>query len=469
MTSKRNQVYLEPSLDSRTRVPTSDTVADTGTTGFDSHSDVAHSDPLGADGMFARSPLSVQGIGDPVLQRAQRAYGNRASQRMVARKSTNQSETAGVAIPNDGGQALDSATRRTFEAHFQSDFSDVRVHTDSEAADSAEQLDAAAYTTGRDVYFASGMYSPTSSSGRRLLAHEVAHVVQQSSGKEPAIAMESAHGAKVGAPGDILELEAVRQADEFMDGRSPTAVTEEKHKEHGFSTIRLAHHEVVQRQQPSAQSTTSPDATAQSIIRGAGDTSRDAGARAVEAVWRIIHEYFSGRADRVNSVTYDDAQAGTGLATGPHPANHPTSGRILVGDDFLKGVQNVRNFAHHVLQVGHELEHIEQFLDPGLGPPAAKKDEREFLAYYHEALAAEVPHTGRFQHSTRIAVIDQALGYYNCLTSATQKDKQDAAKKYASYQQQLLTRRSAEIADMTNKGYTNVPTNPPPSGCIRQL
>jgi hypothetical protein len=170
----------------------------------------------------------------------------------------------------------------------------------------------------------------------------------------------------------------------------------------------------------------------------------------------------------VNSVAYDNNQAPTGLATGPYPASNPTSGRIFVGDDFLRGVQDPRSFAHHVLQVAHELEHIRQFRDPALGPSAAKKDEREFLAFYHEALATEVPHTGRFQHSMRIVVIDQALRYYNCLVSASETDKQNAARRYAAYQQELLTRRSAEIADMAHRGYANVPTTSAPTDCRRQ-
>jgi hypothetical protein len=62
------------------------------------------------------------------------------------------------------------------------------------------------------------MYQPSGASGRRLLAHEVAHVVQQSSGKEPAIAAKSAHGVKIGAPDDMLEMEADREAAAFLNG-----------------------------------------------------------------------------------------------------------------------------------------------------------------------------------------------------------------------------------------------------------
>jgi len=447
------------------------------------HSEVSpvHEADSVADRALAGQPdtaarhLSAPGLRAPILQRVQRDYGNRASQQLVmqalqrqALPSSDGPSTELDLIPPGGGQPLDASARAPLEQHFQADLGDVRVHTGPEAAESATSLDALAYTSGRDIYFAPGMYAPASGSGRRLLAHEVAHVVQQSSGKEPAIATKSSRGVKIGAPEDMLEAEADRSAEEFMGAGSHPDLSDEERKKRESSAQGVPPARAIQRQQPQAQSTTSLDATAQSIIRAASDTKRDAGARAVEAVWRIIHEYYSSKATNVNLVAYDNAQAGTGLATGPYPASNPTSGRIYVGDYFLNGVQNARSFAHHVLQVGHELEHIDQFRDPGLGPGAAKKDEREFLAFYHEALAPEVPHTGRFQHSTRINVIDQALGYYNCLASAPEQDKKNAAKKYAANQQELLTRRSAEIAAMTQEHRTNVPANPPPADCRRQ-
>lgn len=77
------------------------------------------------------------------------------------------------------GQPLDTATRAFAEPRFGHDFSQVRVHTDATAARSAEALNALAYTVGRDLVFARGQYAPGTSSGRRLLAHELVHVMQQ--------------------------------------------------------------------------------------------------------------------------------------------------------------------------------------------------------------------------------------------------------------------------------------------------
>jgi hypothetical protein len=77
------------------------------------------------------------------------------------------------------GQPLDPATRALFEPRFGHDFSQVRVHTDSQAAESARAVKALAYTVGQDVVFGAGQYQPQTSAGRKLLAHELTHVVQQ--------------------------------------------------------------------------------------------------------------------------------------------------------------------------------------------------------------------------------------------------------------------------------------------------
>lgn len=81
-----------------------------------------------------------------------------------------------------GGQSLDAATRHFMESRFGHDFSGVRVHADALAAASAHAVGARAYTVGRDVVFGAGHYQPGSESGNGLIAHELAHVVQQRGG-----------------------------------------------------------------------------------------------------------------------------------------------------------------------------------------------------------------------------------------------------------------------------------------------
>ena len=80
------------------------------------------------------------------------------------------------------GRSLDGGTRAFMEQRLGHDFSQVRVHTDARAAASARAVGARAYTVGRDVVFGPGEYRPATAGGRRLLAHELVHVVQQRGG-----------------------------------------------------------------------------------------------------------------------------------------------------------------------------------------------------------------------------------------------------------------------------------------------
>jgi len=80
------------------------------------------------------------------------------------------------------GQALDAATRDFMESRFSQDFSRVRVHTGAAAEKSSRALGARAYTVGEQVVFGANQFAPNTSEGKRLLAHELTHVVQQSGG-----------------------------------------------------------------------------------------------------------------------------------------------------------------------------------------------------------------------------------------------------------------------------------------------
>jgi hypothetical protein len=88
------------------------------------------------------------------------------------------------------GETLDPATRAFFESRFRHDFGGVRVHTDSQAAESAREVNANAYTVGRDIAFAPGRFSPATAEGRGLLAHELTHVVQQNRDFAPGPAVD---------------------------------------------------------------------------------------------------------------------------------------------------------------------------------------------------------------------------------------------------------------------------------------
>jgi hypothetical protein len=83
------------------------------------------------------------------------------------------------AVLRSPGQPLDGSARSAMGPRFGHDFSNVRIHADSAADESARAVNARAYTVGRDIVFGSGEYAPHTPAGRRLLAHELTHVVQQ--------------------------------------------------------------------------------------------------------------------------------------------------------------------------------------------------------------------------------------------------------------------------------------------------
>lgn len=93
-------------------------------------------------------------------------------------------------VLNSPGQPLDTATRAFMEPRFRHDFSKVRIHTDGKAAESARAVNALAYTVGQNVVFGSGQYVSRTSTGQRLLAHELTHVIQQRQ-SEPLAAIDA--------------------------------------------------------------------------------------------------------------------------------------------------------------------------------------------------------------------------------------------------------------------------------------
>jgi hypothetical protein len=105
------------------------------------------------------------------------------------------------------------------EDRLGADFSDVRVHTDALASDSAASVNAHAYTVGNNIVFQSGRFDPGSPTGQRMLAHELTHVVQQRSG--PVDGTPAEGGIRLSHPQDRFEQEAERTADRVMAGEAP--------------------------------------------------------------------------------------------------------------------------------------------------------------------------------------------------------------------------------------------------------
>lgn len=190
-------------------------------------------------GVLRRSKrLDGAGVQQSLL-RLQRYFGNQYVGRILSRVGSEgeqaQDMTAierSIDSARGGGHGMDHGTRARMEAAFGADFSDVRIHTDAKSDSLNRSLAARAFTTGRDVFFRHGEYSPGSSSGRELLAHELTHVVQQNGdGLQRKMT--------VSEPGDPYEVEADQMASAVIQqeqmqavGRAVTPLDEENLPEH---------------------------------------------------------------------------------------------------------------------------------------------------------------------------------------------------------------------------------------------
>jgi Domain of unknown function (DUF4157)/DNA/RNA non-specific endonuclease len=116
-------------------------------------------------------------------------------------------------VLNSPGQQLDPATRAFMEPRFGHDFGNVRVHTDARAAESARAVHAHAYTVGHNVVFAANEFAPGTRQGRDLLAHELAHTIQQ---------RRASSAVQLVPPGSMLEAKAEQAGRDVTSGRSVT-------------------------------------------------------------------------------------------------------------------------------------------------------------------------------------------------------------------------------------------------------
>jgi Domain of unknown function (DUF4157) len=167
----------------------------------------------------------------------------------LLRSSDMPAPTAVPSIVNNvlsgSGRPLDAATRTYMEGKFGQEFGDVRIHDDARAAESARSVNATAYTVGQDIVFDSGRYAPDTTAGRELLAHELAHTVQQRglqrslesvvmpSAEESrrleteadTVAQRALSGVTVPAIGGSLDAPRLSRTARSWSGRSPRTFT----------------------------------------------------------------------------------------------------------------------------------------------------------------------------------------------------------------------------------------------------
>jgi hypothetical protein len=141
------------------------------------------------------------------------------------------------AITAAAGGPLEERAREDMESRYGADFTSVRVHADAEAAAWADGVGARAFTAGEHIGFGAGAYAPHTTSGSWVLAHELAHVLQQRQGMVAGSA--GADGVRVNDTRDPDELAAEAQADRAM-ARSPTAAVRVRSRRPSASPVRQA-------------------------------------------------------------------------------------------------------------------------------------------------------------------------------------------------------------------------------------
>ena len=134
-------------------------------------------------------------------------------------------------VLRSSGQPLDASTRAFMEPRFGRDFSDVRVHADAKAAESAQAVNALAYTVGRDIVFGQGQYRPSLTNGRQLIGHELTHVVQQQAVSRPT----KADRLVLDDPHSAHEIEAQRIGANVITGGTASTATSSIKAHTGFS------------------------------------------------------------------------------------------------------------------------------------------------------------------------------------------------------------------------------------------
>jgi DNA-directed RNA polymerase subunit RPC12/RpoP len=118
------------------------------------------------------------------LQRTLRQGSGQTLQRKEAGITAPSNVESAIHSARSGGKPLSTVERSYYEPRFGADFSGVKIHTGSNAADLSRSVNARAFTVGRDIFFGGGEYSPNTLQGKKLMAHELTHTVQQTGRKE---------------------------------------------------------------------------------------------------------------------------------------------------------------------------------------------------------------------------------------------------------------------------------------------
>ncbi|MGD0128539.1 MAG: DUF4157 domain-containing protein [Terriglobia bacterium] len=320
---------------------------------FEREADRAASEVMGGRGRLAWS-LSSVGIG-AALQRKCSCGGSGGAEgdceeckkkEMLQRRAAEGTTPSHVPlivhdVLSSPGQALDSSTRGFMEARFGHDFSQVRIHDDGRAAASAATVNALAYTVGSEVVFGAGRYQPSSPEGRRLIAHELTHVVQQRGA--------SARQGVVDDP--AAEFEAERNAHALGTDGAPSV----RH-----SSGRGA----LQRQQPGGGSGGGLDADDQKIVDTAQHEASSFHCNVGPIIWGILKKHFPDDTRKVAGAGCEEALPGLRTEFSTTDPAHPKVTRsvpmIYVGKAFVASTDSA-HLKDRVAEVANQIQAIDDW------------------------------------------------------------------------------------------------------------
>ncbi len=176
------------------------------------HSTQGHAQLLAARAVAEGRPSAL----DPgAIAHLQAIAGNGGVSRLLEDDAPEQVRS----VLSRSGEPLEPAVAADMSARLGADLSDVRIHRDAAASESARAVNANAFTVGSDIVFQSGQYDPSGPAGQRTLAHELTHVVQQRQGSVDGT--DVGGGLALSHPSDRFEREASAAAEGLMAGAAP--------------------------------------------------------------------------------------------------------------------------------------------------------------------------------------------------------------------------------------------------------
>jgi hypothetical protein len=244
-------------------------------------------------------------------------------------------------VLNTPGQPLDKATRDFFEPRFRHDFSRVRVHTDARAAESAQAVNAEAYTVGGEMVFADRKFAPYTSEGRSLIAHELTHVLQQ---------------------GTISPCQRIidNPSTESETGRNAEAVGAM-----GWETDHQSANRVgLQRQAQVVGSGAGLDADDQKIVDVAKREVSNFKCNVEFVLWKILSKHFPDDTRKVAGTACEDALPGLRTEFAPTDPKNPKVSRsvpiIYAGKAFLAST-DAAGIKDRVADVAEQIKAIDDW------------------------------------------------------------------------------------------------------------